>query len=281
MAGVDLKEYRELEQAIREMERVQAASPQGASPLVARALDNARKRFAELAREIRVEEAQVVRAAEYAAIIQNETALNDREKDEFGGLLLKRFFTKQDWKQLDSFYAQTWDKLTDQGKAEISHRLWEGLRYGEGKFSELPAHIKEKEAEQIYFLVKRKNVSADVELIPEKDREDFIKAFESDQKDEAYQILNRTGFTNSISTSTASPVRGADVTIGREENRHAILSEILSGNQKQQVEASAKDSLADLDLSSIDLSGLKAGRETVNSVAPVALGVDKATQKGL
>lgn len=282
MAEVDLREYKELELAIKEMERVQTASPQRASPLIARALENARKRFVELAREIQVEQAQVVRAAEYAAVIQNETALNDREKEEFGGLLLKRFFTKQDWKQLDSFYAVTWDKLTDHGKAEISHRLWEGLRYGEGKFSELPGHIKEKEAERIYnSLVKRETASVLTGQIPEIDRKDFISAFEHGDKTASFKILNRSGFVENVSLTTVLPVESVDVTANREAEQEVIAARSFDSTQKQIKETPPEGSLADLDLRSIDLSELKSVHETTTSVAPLTLGVSKATHKEL
>jgi len=48
---------------------------------------------------------------------------------------------------LDAFYASSYDKLSDEGKAQMSTRIQEGIRRGEFEFSDLPERVQKKENE--------------------------------------------------------------------------------------------------------------------------------------
>lgn len=60
-------------------------------------------------------------------LVQKEARLSAAEKQQYGSFLEKDFFTKNDFDDLDKFYGSAWDRLTDDGKAQMSHRVWEVL----------------------------------------------------------------------------------------------------------------------------------------------------------
>jgi|GEM_PF-3834702 len=55
-----------------------------------------------------------------------EANLTDSEKSEYRDILLKQYFTKADFSMLESFYKTTYDKLSDDGKHQLSQRVWLG-----------------------------------------------------------------------------------------------------------------------------------------------------------
>ena len=59
---------------------------------------------------------------------RDESKLNGAEKTQFKNFMEKKFFTKADVQSMESFYADGGghDKLSDQGKAQMSERLWLG-----------------------------------------------------------------------------------------------------------------------------------------------------------
>lgn len=79
-----------------------------------------------------------------AAIVARETRLNEQEKASFAGFLEKDAFEKKDFKKLEQFYTHSYDKLSDDGKAQMSHRIEEGIRRGNFERDDLPTVIQEK-----------------------------------------------------------------------------------------------------------------------------------------
>lgn len=136
-----------------------------------------------------------------AVMVERETALNAAEKEQYQGFLQKEYFTKSDFSSLEQFYSNTWDRLTEGGKAEMSHRVWEGVRREEYRFTELPETVKEKEAQRLRDALGAGN--RDLQAIPETDRRDFIDTWDAGRKKESYQVLNRPSFSKSVSVSPA------------------------------------------------------------------------------
>ncbi len=136
-------------------------------------------------------------------LVTQETALNQRERQQYGAFIQKEFFTKNDFTELENFYASAWDRLTAGGKAQMSHRVWEGVRRDEYQFSELPDEVKEKEAQSVRDMLSAlKEMPPEMKRIPVTDRNDFTRAWDSGRKDEAYTVLDRSSFKENVAIST-------------------------------------------------------------------------------
>lgn len=148
-----------------------------------------------------------------AQMVERESKLNSEEKQEYAGFLKQDYFTKANFSDLDHFYQNSWDKLSDGGKAQMSHRVWEGIRQGEYSFEELPETVRKKESEFIYQQFNGK-VEADAGLknIPATDRADFIREYESKNDKGVSEVLSRPVFTENVSSRTEPSLRDGSVT---------------------------------------------------------------------
>src|SRR5690606_14217747 len=103
------------------------------SELLSQFLDKAKIRIEELT-ELEEESLSEERqhrqeiAVAIAAKAQQEAALSAAEREQYAAFLSLEFFTKEDFPALERFYGGAWDRLSDGGKAEMSHRVWEGVR---------------------------------------------------------------------------------------------------------------------------------------------------------
>ena len=59
-------------------------------------------------------------------LVEREKALSDKEREQYAALLKHERFSKAEFSALDRFYKGGYDKLTEQGKAEMSRRIWAG-----------------------------------------------------------------------------------------------------------------------------------------------------------
>jgi len=59
---------------------------------------------------------------------ENERRLSAAERKQLAAFLQKARFTKSDFAELDRFYQGPYDRLTDEGKDEMSKRVWNGTR---------------------------------------------------------------------------------------------------------------------------------------------------------
>lgn len=181
-----------------------------------------------------------------AVMVERETALNAAEKEQFRGFLMKEFFTKGDFSSLENFYAGAYDRLTEEGKSEMSYRVWEGVRREEYRFSELPETVKEKEAQRLRNALGAGN--RELEAIPANDRSDFINSWDAGRKEESYQVLNRPAFSKSVSVSPAVVTEKAEV---KSEASKVTVVETEKTVQKPEVQpqsVQAKASRQDLKL---------------------------------
>jgi hypothetical protein len=259
----DEMERDRLQAVVSALETALAVSSPASRSVVERGLQGAKGRMEFLNQKIK--DAQVERenlAREQAALVatlaERETRLNSEEKRTYAGFLEKSFFTKSDFSALESFYGKSWDRLSDSGKNEMSHRVWEGIRKGQYTFKGLPAKVREKETEWAYEnLVKREHSPACTGDIPKRDRDDFIRAYEGGRKEECQEILGRESFKQNMFRGAESKgVKQASVEIGREElGKTTGLTIATARPVEQQPAKTERDSVSDL--SDLSLDGVK------------------------
>lgn len=210
--GFDEVERAKLEEAISGLQRFMGAGGVGSgstSMLVGVALADAEHRLQTLEEngiggsgERERKEEKKFQDLYVGYLVQQEANLTSAERQQFTSFLESPFFTRADFHELIDFYGSAYDRLSDRGKAEMSHRVWEGIRQGEYQFTELPENVRNKEMERLMgVLSDPEKMPENLKRIPEKDREDFMAAINAGKRDEAAQILNREGFTNNVSTS--------------------------------------------------------------------------------
>jgi hypothetical protein len=263
----DELEYASLQSSISSAERVLRSSG-GTDILLRNFLENAKVRVSLIEKKLREAREQDSRAKEEVTAylarneeIERETALNDNEKRTYDSFLREDFFTKKDFGRLDKFYSETWDRLTESGKTEMSHRLWEGVRRDEYTFTGLPKSVREKETKQAYKLLRDLSNGPQSALqIPEKDRSDFIRAYERGNQEEASRILDRESFKKNMFKETASrTIKHVSAELGRDADAANVekrFSGTTSGPNKQET-ARKSGTTTDLDISGINLDGLK------------------------
>ncbi len=203
MSELDKSEYQRIEAAIRATEQAMAGNPHIRSDAAAAALEPGKKRMDALeqqgfaphqADEDRKKQGNM--AVAIATLVMRETRLNAQEKQTYGSFLQKDFFTRNDFGNLEDFYADdgAWDKLSKRGKEEMSTRVWAGIERGEYTFSELPDSVRKKETEQLYEYLKEPGTSpAFVERIDSEVRESFKREYEAGNLEAAQQILDLHG----------------------------------------------------------------------------------------
>ena len=164
-----------------------------------------------------------------AVMVEREIALSRQEKDTLSGFLRQYYFRKRDFDALAVFYENSWDKLSEEGKDEMSERIWNGVHHGEYRFEDLPSEVSEREAQWLYHSI-------------ENDREKMIRAtgldnatcerfadlWKSGRKAESYQMLSESALGEYVSKTQQ--------TLPNQE----ILSETV--NAQENVDTAKKES---------------------------------------
>ena len=202
---------------------------------------------------IEVEKQRMTDQQNLAVLVERETALNEQEREQYGTFLAQEYFTKADFGSLEQFYGNTWDKLTEGGKDQMSHRVWEGVRREEYRFTELPEAIKEKEAERLRdaFRADHKNLRE----IPDGDRNDFIDAWDGGRKHESYKVLDRPSFTKSVATSVAAEVPASSVTV-EAVNGNAVKDAMKSKLARNEKPAATPELMGAVEFKADGLAGI-------------------------
>ncbi len=285
MSIVDFQEYRNLKDTALALEKLLTDSPLGVNPVLQTTLANIQRRLEVLEREIKQDEIKErAGQAVAAAAAEKEAALNASERGIFCDLLRRDYFAKADMPQVNSFYKNIWDKLTDDGKGEISRRLWEGIRHGEQPFSDLADDIKEKEAERLHKLFTNATIEVGaMAQVPEKDRSDFIRAYEGGNKEEAYRILDRQSFTNNVSVAAPREIENAPVEKNRESKSKSIEAVAAAPILEitEQKNDSEPQAIGKIDLDSINLDNLKVADKAAQGIAAPALRSDASVKRSL
>jgi len=176
-----------------------------------------------------------------AVAVARETALSDAEKDSFADFLSKSYFTKQDFGALGEFYRHSYDKLSDDGKAEMSHRLWEGIRRGEYHFSELPEDVRKRDADRLAEVLASQSLEDRAEAqIPEQDRQEFLEAHRKGDTERVAKILDREVFRQNTSTNAlANPSNEREVASTESQEAHdSLLDNPSPSNESDELTAS-------------------------------------------
>lgn len=164
------------------------ASVGSSASMLAAILDDAKKQLnnLDLKQKDHNEEERRKANAELATVVYlvaQETALSQRERQQYGAFIQKDFSTKNDFTALEDFYSNAWDRLTEDGKVEMSQRVWEGVRREEYTFNDLPETVKQKEARSIRdMFAGLRQLPPEMDNISQADRSDFIEAWDDGRK---------------------------------------------------------------------------------------------------
>ena len=232
----DQSERSGLQKAIADVETVLSVSRPGTRRILENSLDGMKGRVATLDKKIgdAIHERDVQareQAATIAAQAQKEARLSESEKQTYSGFLAKEFFTKRDFGKLELFYAHTYDRLSEGGKDEMSHRVWEGVRHGEYRFTDLPEDVQKKEAKRAYDrFIDPTRKRDDLEQVPETDRNDFIRAYKSGDRKELGEVVNRESFCRNMAIDASKGVNHQTATAGKTADDYSILAEDKTRN---------------------------------------------------
>lgn len=268
----DELEYASLQSSIASAERALRSSG-GSSIFLRNFVENAKARMEVVERKIKEAQEKDARVEEEAKAYlthkreaERETALSEGEKQTYDSFLRKDFFTKNDFRRLDQFYSQTWERLTENGKTEMSHRIWEGIRRDEYTFTELPKSVREKETKQAHNLLRDHSMGPESTLaIPEKDRNDFIRAYESGREEEAGKILERESFRKNMFKETSSkPIKDVSAELKRNAT---IMAKNLTATDRS---ANGDGNLPanKIDISGVSLEGITLAEAPEQPSAP-------------
>ncbi|MDF1816329.1 MAG: hypothetical protein P1V20_29285 [Verrucomicrobiales bacterium] len=211
--GIDEVELAGLEARVRELQDLfgkRDVSSLSTNMLVGAEIAVAEKRIGALEQDVSCtggekerKEAERYQNLVAGYMVQNETRLTASERAQYGSFLAKDFFTREDFDELDQFYGSAYERLSERGQSEMSLRVWQGIREGEYQFTDLPSRIREKEMERLFGMLSDPHQIPDnLKQIPEKDREEFLAAYQSGDSGRAAQILNRDSFKENVSIST-------------------------------------------------------------------------------
>lgn len=234
LSGPDEAEYKRLQDTVARIDRLIAgstASSATTSALVA-VSEHARARMEALEDKARVqeEERQQRESSNLAAsMAAKEEGLNKQEREQYRQFLEKDHFTKGDFAALEGFYTSAWERLSEDGKDQMSQRVWGGVKRGEYQFTELPEVVKEKEADRLEEILKAgPSRPSSVWEVPEADRADFMKARDQDRKQESFEVLNRPSFAAALGDAKEREVASKTVDLANAEEQAITVSETRS-----------------------------------------------------
>jgi hypothetical protein len=276
MTRNDQMESRKLQAAIADIENKLfngGASERSSTSMLVKMLNDAKNELNSVEENVKKhhDEEQRKVQAEVAAVVylvSRETALNELEREQYGAFIARDFFTKADFNNLDEFYTHTWDRLTEGGKAEMSQRVWEGVRRDEYEFTDMPESVKQKEA-----MLLRDSLGAGdrplgkLEQIPEQDRVDFIQACDSGNRKEAYKVLDRPSFAEHVSRSPEVAASKAAVNDRAANTQEAKVAETKTEKPNGTGSTPSAETLdfTDIDLETHKPSAPLAGRLPIGS----------------
>ena len=274
MSQLDEVEYSRLAAQVQEIEKlVNSGQPGDVGYLLKSFLHNAKSRLEEIQHdEVRAEdEKKDQKAKEYSSVVQlaeMEHKLNADEKQQYSAFLKLDYFTKANFDELEDFYTNSWDKLSETGKDQMSARVWEGIRRKEYTFDELPHIVKEKESERMYLqLTGKLEPSSSLQNIPAQDRADFVREYEAGNEKAASKILSRPAFAEySPDTREEAALQATSSSIKE-----------TSAEQKLASSASPEELLSAADFS---ISGISAVVEIGNTDTPTVQGAGNSPTRG-
>lgn len=276
--GLDELEYKALQGTVSRIEALLVYSGPGECTLYENFLKNARTRLDFLERKIKDQKEEKAsqertQVATAVSLAQRETAFSEAEKKTYGGFLAEEFFTKKDFSRLEQFYTQTWERLSEGGKAEMSHRIWEGIRRDEYQFTDLPKVVQEKEAKLAYSELTSTSINhGSLTRIPEADRNEFIEAYRSGDRKKAFHVLDRDGFRRNMALETSMGTRHEVADAGKAvDDNNAVVNQNKRATPQptKSIEGPTEPvPIADINLDAVKLKDVKLA--TADSAPSVA-----------
>lgn len=193
---------------------------------------------------------------------ERELALSQSEQREYASFLQCDFFTREMFPRLDQFYNRTWARLSEEGKAEMSKRVWEGVHQGQYRFNELPESVKDKEAERMHHYLTSENTRGTFErAIPQADRQDFCSAYEAGDKQRSYSVLEREGFAKAMHHVSVSELVSNDAKNFSDQQKKAVSAALANAGNSSQGKAVQAAQVADLQIDDDLVSELRTAQE--------------------
>jgi len=262
MSTLDEAEYQRLQSAIGEAERLFTNGSQASNAYLGAEISSKKQRVQSLEHEgifgnesSERRKSDSATAVAVAALVAQENRLNHSERQTYASFLHQEHFTRDDFKKLDSFYADggAWDRLSERGKKEMSDRIWTGVENGSHSFKELPDQVRKKETDQLANYIKNPEKAPDaVQRMNPEVKEEFIKAHDAGDRESAQKILNSKGlFESSPTEKTQAAAERSEAAASRAAKSEGDRPEI----QKKEVETLAQKDPEEDDLSALgDLS---------------------------
>ena len=232
-------EYSDLARQVEKIEKLIVDAGGEVSYLLKAFVKNAKGRledikFAEYREEIARNDEKAKETAAVIALVEKEKNLTAGEKHQYGEFLKEDFFTRGNFQELERFYADggAWSRLSAGGKEQMSQRVWEGIRRDEYSFEELPENVRKKEAHFLYQQMTGKVAAAPgIENVPDRDRGEFIQAYETNDAVSTIEILSRPTISQNIYSGNPTSLRevGSSQTIAEPEKPAASEKEEAVG----------------------------------------------------
>lgn len=218
LGQLDEMEYARLAAQVLEIEKlVNSGQPGDLGFLLRSFLHNAKARMEEIRHdEIRDiesgKERKVTEIAQAVHLTEIEHKLSVAEKQQYAEFLQRDYFTKAQFDDLEGFYAESWDRLSERGKNEMSTRVWEGIKRQEYTFDELPEVVRKKESERLYLqLTGAIEPTPIVQNLSPQARAEFVRAYEAGNENEASKVLSGGSRTEAAQDKREASVLAADV----------------------------------------------------------------------
>ena len=216
---LDEVEYARLAAQVLEIEKLVNSGQSGKDGFLLRTfLHNAKLRMEEIQhQELLAEETKNERKEKEAATVvrlaEMEHQLSAGEKEQYSAFLTQEYFTKKNFADLEAFYADAWDRLSEGGKNQMSSRVWGGIRRQEYTFEDLPEKVREKESERIYLqLTGMTEPSSSLQRVSPQTRAEFVREYQAGHEKAASKILSGEDFAGySPDTRTEAPLRDASL----------------------------------------------------------------------
>ena len=230
MSDLDKAEYQRIEAAIRATEDQMANNPHVRHDASVALMEPAKRRLETMDQEGRgllnsddERRKQSMEAAQIAVLVLQESRLNSAEKQAFGGFLQSEYFTRSDFGKLEDFYADggAWDRLSPEGKKQMSERFWGGIEKGEYTLSEAPDNVRKKEVGQLaHYLEHPEQAPESIKRMSPSAKEEFLQAHRSGDIEAAEKILNSKDlFESSTKVKTQAASERSELAGGDESSK--------------------------------------------------------------
>lgn len=241
VSQMDEAEYSRLADQVRDIERVLLSTDSGDVGLLLKSfLHNAKSRMEEISHvEIKDiesdKERKMTNIAQAVQLAEMEHKLSVTEKRQYAEFLQQDYFTKANFEGLEEFYAQSWDKLSERGKNEMSQRVWEGIKQQEYTFDELPEIVRKKESERLYLQLTGAIEPTEVlENIPPQARVDFVREYEARNEVAAAKVLSLGGAVNQAAAPTKQTA--LDTAAPSQNHQAETMTTAIEASSKQNMD---------------------------------------------